>query len=199
MNGTTSYFFVILLIVVAYLLGSIPSGVLISQKMRGIDPRRAGSGNIGATNILRVVGKKEAALTLLADLLKGLIPVGIALLFGVGSPWVLLIGGSAIIGHIFPVMLKSKGGKGVAVSFGVFLGIAPKIALMALIIWWIGFLGGRYSSTGALAAFGSLPFLTLWMKPDPAFICFSILLSILVYFRHWDNISRLLRGEEKQA
>ena len=193
------YFLIIFLTIGAYFIGSIPSGVLISQATRGIDPRQAGSGNVGATNILRVVGKKAAALTLLADILKGLIPIGVSLLFKIEPFFILFVGGSVILGHVFPAFLRLKGGKGVAVSFGVFLGIAPKIAFVALMIWLIGFWGGRYSSTGALATFGALPFLALLMRPELAFVCFSSLLSILVYFRHWDNICRLLQGEEKQT
>ena len=199
MNGIIDHSLTILLITSAYLVGSVPSGILISMASRGIDPRLKGSGNIGATNILRVVGKKEAAMTLLMDILKGLIPVGAAFLFKIEQPLIFFIGGSAILGHIFPVFLNFQGGKGVAVSFGVFLGVAPKIAFIAFVIWWIGFLVGRYSSTGALAAFGSLPFLALLIRPDPAFVAFSTLLSILVFFRHWDNIRRLLQGEEKQT
>jgi len=194
-----NYLMVILFMIIGYVIGSVPSGVLISIASRGIDPRQAGSGNIGATNILRVVGKKEAALTLLADILKGLISVWVAFFMKIEQPFIFLIGSSAILGHLFPLFLKLKGGKGVAVSFGVFLGIAPKIALIAFVIWCIGFWGGRYSSTGALAAFGSLPFLALLIRPEPIFILFSTVLSIVVYFRHWENIRRLLHGEEKQA
>ena len=194
-----NHFLTIVLIISAYLIGSIPSGILIAMASRGIDPRQAGSGNIGATNVLRVVGKKAAAITLLADILKGLVPIGIAFLFRIEQPFILLIGGAAILGHLFPLFLNFQGGKGVAVSLGVFLGIAPKIAFIALVIWLIGFWGGRYSSTGALAAFGALPFLALLIRPEPAFVFFSTLLSILVYFRHWDNIRRLLHGDEKQA
>jgi len=194
-----NYFLTILLTLSAYVIGSIPSGILIAMASRGIDPRHAGSGNIGATNILRVVGKKEAALTLLADVLKGLVPIGAAFFCEIDQPLIFLIGGAAILGHLFPLFLNFQGGKGVAVSFGVFLGIAPKIALIALVIWSIGLWGGRYSSTGALAAFGLLPFLALFIRPEPAFILFSTLLSILVYFRHWDNIRRLLHRNEKQV
>ncbi len=187
------------LMIGAYLLGSIPSGLWISQSMSGIDPRQAGSGNIGATNILRVLGKKEAALTLTADILKGLLPVFVAQFLKMEQRFILLIGGSAIVGHVFPIFLKFHGGKGVAVSFGVFLGITPKIAFISFIIWLGGVYGGKYSSTGALAAFGALPLLALWFKPEGEFVFFSILVSILVYLRHKENILRLLQGEEKQA
>lgn len=187
------------LMIAAYFMGSIPTGLWIAQWTSGLDPRQAGSGNIGATNILRVAGKKEAACTLAADILKGFLPVLGALFLGADQRWVLLVGGAAILGHIFPIFLKFKGGKGVAVSLGVFLGIAPQIALFAFIIWLGGLLWGGYSSTGALAAFGVLPFLALFLKPDREFVLFSFLLSFLVCLRHHENIRRLLRGEEKRA
>ncbi len=189
----------IVLIVMAYSIGTIPFGLLISKSMSGIDPRNAGSGNIGATNVLRVAGKKEAVLTLACDILKGLLPVLLGFFWGIEKEGILLIGFSAILGHVFPVLLRFKGGKGVAVSLGVFLGIAPKIAFIALIIWLVGVKLGKYSSIGALSAFGALPFIALLFKTDPVFILFSFAVSALVYFRHQDNIVRLMRGEEKHS
>ncbi len=199
MSITPEMFLLFFMIGAAYLVGSIPSGLWISMACRGIDPRLAGSGNMGATNILRVVGKKEAILTLVADVIKGWLPVMAALLLEIEQRFVLLIGGSTILGHIFPVFLKLKGGKGVAVSLGVFLGIAPKIALISFIIWLAGVYGGKYSSAGALAAFGALPFVAFFLKPEIEFVVFSVMLSILVYLRHWENIRRLLHGEEKRV
>lgn len=193
----TSLSLIIILVVVAYAIGSIPCGLWISKSMSGIDPRHSGSGNMGATNVLRVVGKKEALLTLAADIVKGILPVGLAQFLGMEKQGILLVGLSAILGHLFPVFLGFKGGKGVAVSLGVFLGIAPKIALILVIIWVGGVTMGKYSSIGALAAFGALPFLALMFKPEPEFVLFSSVLSILVYFRHKENIFRLVRGEEK--
>ncbi len=183
----------------AYLLGSIPAGLWVAKSLRGIDPRQSGSGNVGATNVLRVAGKKEAALTLAADILKGFLPVMMAQFLKIEPRLVLFVGFSAILGHVFPVFLRFKGGKGVAVSLGVFFGIAPVIALLALMIWLGAVYGWRYSSVGALAAFGALPLLTLWLKPTLDFMIFSLLLSALVYFRHRDNIRRLLQGTEKRA
>jgi glycerol-3-phosphate acyltransferase PlsY len=187
------------MIIVAYLLGSVPSGLWISNFMRGIDPRLSGSGNIGATNVLRVTGKKEAALTLGLDIFKGYLPVVIAKGLGIEAGGVLLVGFSAIIGHVFPVFLKFKGGKGVAVSLGVFLGIIPKMALISVIVWLGGVFWGKYSSIGALAAFGTLPFLALLLKSSPDFVLFSVAVSVLVCLRHKENINRLLKGEEKRA
>ncbi|MEK7703015.1 MAG: glycerol-3-phosphate 1-O-acyltransferase PlsY [Nitrospirota bacterium] len=187
------------LIVLAYLIGSIPFGLLISKWMAGKDPRQSGSGNMGATNVFRVVGKKEAILTLSADIIKGMIPIGLASFGGIEQRMLFFIGFSAILGHIFPIFLGFKGGKGVSVSFGVFLSIAPKIALSALIVWMGAFKIWHYSSAGALAAFGVLPVLALWLKPEKEFVLFSIVVSVLVYFCHRGNIVRLMRGEEKSS
>lgn len=186
-------------VIIAYLVGSIPVGLLISKFSEGIDPRQAGSKNIGATNVMRVAGKKAAALTLVGDLLKGLLPVAAARLLEIPEEGLLLIGLAAILGHIFPVYLKFKGGKGVATSFGVFLGLAPLIALLALLIWIAGISFSKYSSVGALSAFAALPFLAVLLKPEMKFVLFSTIISILVYIRHKENIQRLIAGREEQA
>lgn len=186
-------------VIIAYLVGSVPAGLLVSKFSGGIDPRQAGSKNIGATNVMRVAGKKAAALTLIGDLLKGLLPVAAARLLEIPEEGLLLVGLGAILGHIFPVYLKFKGGKGVATSFGVFLGLAPLIALIALLIWIAGISFSKYSSVGALSAFAALPFLAVLLKPEMKFVLFSTIISILVYIRHKENIQRLIAGREEQA
>lgn len=186
-------------ILAGYLIGSIPCGLLISKTTRGVDPRRQGSGNIGATNVLRVVGKKAAALTLACDALKGLLPVAISLFLGLQEQAVLLVGLAVILGHVFPLFLKFKGGKGVATSFGAFLALSPKVALVALLFWIGGIYFGKYSSIGALTAFGALPVLAFLLEPEPNFILLASVVSVLVYIRHWENIQRLLRGTEGQT
>lgn len=186
-----------LILIASYLLGSIPAGLLISKKMRGIDPRKAGSSNVGATNVWRVVGKREAILTLVCDILKGTVPVVIAQGISVGEEGVLLVGLVAILGHLFPVFMKFRGGKGVATSFGVFLGLMPPMALSALIVWLLGIYLGKASSVGALAAFASLPLLAYWFNPSTIFLLFSCSISTLVYIQHHENIRRILKGIEK--
>ena len=183
----------------AYSVGCIPFGLLISKAISGIDPRREGSGNMGATNVLRVAGKTPAIITLVCDILKGMFPVLLAQFFGLDQQSILFVGFSAILGHLFPVFLMFQGGKGVAVSLGVFLWVAPKIALIAVVIWLCGVAIGKYSSMGALASFGALPFLALMFNRPPEFILFSFLVSSLVYFRHKENIIRLMSGEEKPS
>jgi glycerol-3-phosphate acyltransferase PlsY len=186
-------------VIIAYLVGSIPVGLLISKYIEGVDPRQTGSKNIGATNVMRVVGKKAAALTLIGDLLKGLLPVAAARLLGIPEEGLLLVGLAAILGHIFPVYLKFKGGKGVATSFGVFLVLAPPIAFVALLIWIAGISFSKYSSVGALSAFAALPILAVLLKPEMKFVLVSTIISILVYIRHKENIQRLIAGREEQA
>ncbi len=185
----------IAIVVVAYGIGGIPFGLLIVRGIKGVDLRQAGSGNIGATNALRVAGKMPALLTLAADVLKGCTAVWIAEAFGMHAlPWV---GLAVITGHIFPIFLKFKGGKGVATAFGVFLALAPRIALAALPIWLCGSYLGGYSSVGALAAFGALPLIALFFKAESDIIVLSVVVSILIYFRHFDNMRRLLKGDER--
>ncbi len=186
----------IVTIAISYLFGSIPFGLLISRKMRGIDPREGGSGNMGATNVLRVVGKKEAALTLLLDVLKGVLPVSAASLLKLKEGTIFMVGLVTILGHVFPLFLKFKGGKGVATSFGVFLGLSYQIALIGLAIWALGVYLGGASSVGALAAFGFLPLLSFFLRPDPIFNLFTIFISILVYIQHRGNIQRIIKGTE---
>lgn len=186
------------MILASYLIGSIPFGLLIS-KVLGADPRLAGSGNIGATNVLRVVGKKAAVLTFIFDTLKGLVPIFSAGLLELREQAIFFVALAVILGHIFPIFLKFKGGKGVATSFGAFLALTPKIALLALVLWMMGIYFGKYSSIGALIAFGALPFLAFLLKPEPGFVLLASVVSILVYIRHWENIHRLIKGTEGQA
>jgi len=145
-----------LLIIIAFIIGSIPVGVLLA-KTRGVDLKRVGSGNIGATNVLRSLGKGPAALTLLGDMLKGVVAVAFGKYFGMKPFHQGLIGLSAILGHNFSIFLHFRGGKGVATSLGVFILYSPKTALITFIIWTVVVLTTKYSSLGALISFGLLP------------------------------------------
>jgi acyl phosphate:glycerol-3-phosphate acyltransferase len=142
--------------------------------------------------------KKEAVLTLVCDAGKGFIPIFSAGLLELREEAIFFAALAVIVGHIFPIFLKFKGGKGVATSFGVFLALTPQIALFALILWVGGVYLGKYSSIGALTAFGALPVLALFLKPEPYFILLASTVSLLVYVRHWENIQRLLKGTEGQ-
>ncbi len=185
------------LLLAGYLVGSVPCGLLVARAMGGADLRKAGSGNTGATNALRVLGKKAGVLTLVGDVLKGVAPVMWAGRFGIPEIFVLLVGLATILGHLYSPFLKFKGGKGVATSFGVFLTLAPAVALVAFAIWGVGVALGKYASVGALAAFGSLPFLAFFMGKTFLFTLFATAVSTLVCLRHRENVHRLIHGTEK--
>jgi acyl phosphate:glycerol-3-phosphate acyltransferase len=187
---------IILLAALAFIIGSIPTGLIIARS-RGIDIKKIGSGNIGATNVLRTTGKLPAILTLLGDILKGALSVLIARYFGAGMFYEGVIGLSSILGHNFSLFLKFKGGKGVATSIGVLCIYSPKTALITIIIWVMTVLITRYSSLGALVSFGFLPVnIILLDTKDKLPIVF--LMTVILFIRHIDNVSRLLKGTESK-
>jgi glycerol-3-phosphate acyltransferase PlsY len=190
----------IALILASYLVGAIPFGLLVGR-IAGIDVRREGSGNIGATNVGRLLGKKKGFLTLLCDVAKGFLPVwGATLLLPettAGELIVVLCGLATVIGHMFPLYLKFKGGKGVATALGVFLFISPGSILITLIIFLAVVSGSGYVSVGSLAASALLP-LWLWLLDEPPQVLMvAVVIALLIWFKHRSNIGRLLRGEEK--
>lgn len=188
----------VLLVIFAYLLGSIPTGLLLSMALAGIDPRQKGSRNIGATNVMRTVGKALGTVTLLGDVLKGLIPVVVALWLGREHAWVAAIGLAAFLGHCFPLYLRFKGGKGVATAFGVLLPLTPLAVLMAVIVFATGFAITRMVSVGSLSAAAAIPLL-IWLRGYPLpFIILGICVGALVIYRHKENIQRLLLGKENK-
>lgn len=182
----------------SYLLGAVPFGLLFSRLLGRVDVRTVGSGNIGATNVLRAAGKKAAILTLLADALKGLLPVLGTAHFLPGEPAIAVGAGvAAVIGHNFPVYLAFKGGKGVATSFGVILAAAPWTGLVCLMAWLVSAVIWRYSSLAALIAFALYPIITFAAAGgDRLQGVLSVFLFGMIYFRHRENIRRLLAGEE---
>ncbi len=184
------------ILIVSYLLGAIPFGVLISQWGMGIDVRKVGSGNIGATNVLRSGGKKEAALTLLADVLKGWLPVFFVQTYAGDAKLAALAGSAAVVGHIFPVFLKFRGGKGVATALGVMFALMPKAALGAIILFTIVTYLSKHVSLGSISAAVAMPFLGWYVPYGPYSIYASSFIAALIVFRHHENISRLLAGEE---
>lgn len=182
----------------AYLVGAIPFGLLFARTGGVHDLRQRGSGNIGATNVLRTAGKKAAILTLLADVLKGCLPVLLARLMGFDETIVALVATAALAGHIFPVYLKFKGGKGVATGLGVVLAFLPKVAAAVLVTWLLTAAIFRYSSLAAVAACVALPLFTLYFQPTQVAVAFSLVAGGMILFRHKDNILRLLKGAEKK-
>lgn len=184
----------ILLGVVGYLLGSIPSGVVIAKAMGLGNLREIGSGNIGATNVLRTGNKRAAAMTLVFDALKGAVAV-LAGRFLAGDDAAQLAGLMAFIGHCFPVWLGFKGGKGVATWFGIMLALVPLAGLIACGIWLLIAGIWRYSSMAALMAAFWMPIAIAFTSNGTAFVL-SIILAVLIYLRHRENLKRLKAGTE---
>ena len=181
--------------VLGYLIGSIPFGVLISRLMGLGDLRRIGSGNIGATNVLRTGNRKAALATLLLDGSKG--AVAVLLFSGWGEDASLLAGAGAFLGHLFPVWLRFRGGKGVATFLGLLLAVNFWAGLAACAVWLAVAFAFRFSSLAALVAVASGP-LWLWLLGDNGAVLVIGVLAALCWLRHWQNIARLLRGTESR-
>lgn len=189
----------------AYLLGSIPFGLLMGFWVKGVDLRKEGSKNIGATNAFRVIGKKWGIIVFLLDALKGYFAVMLPRLFDPNATDIriaLLLACTAILGHSFPVWLKFKGGKGVATSLGVFIAVATKPALITFLLWCAVFAISRILSVASLAAAYFFPLaIILFSLHTPGFLSLfavSITLTIFITYTHRANIQRLLKGEEKR-
>lgn len=188
----------------AYLIGSIPFGLIAGYAVKGIDVRRHGSGNLGATNVFRVVGKKCGIAVLLLDAFKGYGAVAGAVFWAPNlGPYVrLAVGIAAILGHVFPVWLGFKGGKGVATSLGVFSALIPGPALVTFGLWAGLFAISRIISLASLAAaclFPAVIFMMMRTRPEfPAYIAISLLLAGFIFYTHRVNIQRLLKKEEKK-
>jgi glycerol-3-phosphate acyltransferase PlsY len=191
----------ILLCAAAYLGGSIPTGLLVARA-RGVDLRAVGSGNIGATNVARALGRGWAIAVLMGDALKGFVPVfvGRHCLPQLPAGAVALAGLAAIVGHMFTVFLRGRGGKGVATSLGVALAISPPAALCGLGLYLLAYVTTRISSVGSLLGMWSFP-LFAWLLGSVArpFVWLSLGTAALVTIRHRANIQRLMRGEEKRS
>ena len=186
------------LLIFAYLLGSIPTGVVLTKFFSEVDPRTRGSGNIGATNIYRTAGKKLGVITLLGDTLKGLVPVMIAR-GALESPfWIGAVALAAFLGHLYPIFLKFKGGKGIATGLGVFLALSPLPALLACLVFSAVVFKWRYISLGSLAATAAFPIFLAWLNPHRIYIPFAVIIGVLIFYRHRENIQRLLGGRESK-
>ena len=182
--------------IAGYLLGSIPFGMVVARFMGLGNLREIGSGNIGATNVLRTGNKKAAALTLLFDAGKGAVIVLLARKFATEDA-AQIAGLAAILGHCFPVWLKFKGGKGVATYFGLMIALYPVVGLAAGAIWLVVAAISRYSSLAALMAAGWAPIVVAFITDGQIFALASVL-AVLIYVRHAANIGRLRRGEESK-
>lgn len=182
-----------------YLLGSVPTGVLLTKFFSKVDPRKTGSKNIGATNIFRTAGKTLGVLTLVGDVLKGMIPIGIAIQLDVSDLWIATAGLSSLLGHVFPIFLGFKGGKGVATALGVYVMISP-IAVFIEFLLFAGMVGKwRYISLGSISCATTIPILIAFFRSDSqAYFILSVIIAALILYRHQSNISRLLQGAENK-
>jgi len=184
------------LVVVAYLLGSIPFGVLVTRARGGVDLRRVGSGNIGATNVLRAVGRGAAALTLLGDIGKGALAVGLGRLSGASPTVLAMIALVVVVGHLLPVFAGFRGGKGMATTLGVVLAAMPAVGGLLLLTWLAVAAIWRYSSLATLVASAALPVLSWLLDERPPMVVLSAALFLIVLVRHRENIVRLWEGTE---
>ena len=187
-----------MLVAVGYLLGAVPFGVVVSKAMGLPDPRTAGSKNVGFTNVLRVSGKKAGVLTLLGDMGKGWLMGWAAMQWLTDERFIMLVALSTILGHLFSPFLNFKGGKGVATALGAVLGLSPSIGLFLLLIWLGAVAIWRYSSGGALAAFGCFPVVAIVNEQRQEFFVFALIVSGLIWVKHKDNIIRLWKGTESK-
>lgn len=185
-----------LLPLLAYLLGSVSSAVVIARLMGLRDPRDVGSGNPGATNILRYGGKAAAILTLAGDILKGVIAVLIARALTTDDVVIVLSGFAAFLGHLFPVFFGFRGGKGVATALGVWLALSPWVGLLLLATWVLMAVLFRYSSLSALTASVAAPLYVAWLSPGMPYLATMMAMSVILVFRHRSNIRNLLAGTE---
>jgi len=185
------------LLIAAYILGSIPTGLLLA-KAAGVDIRKSGSGNIGATNVYRTLGRGVGVMTLVGDCLKGLLPVLLARYLHLPDIWIAAIGLAAFLGHVYTIFLGFKGGKGVATALGVFLGVAPLAVGGALLIFVGVVCWSRYISLGSITAAAAMPVFVALLKPQPALILMTAAVATLVIWKHRENIQRLRAGTENR-
>lgn len=187
-------------VIVGYLLGSIPSSYLAGRAARGIDLREHGSGNLGATNTFRVLGPRVAAPVMIVDVLKGFLPV-LLFPFWDGSAaweWALAYGAAAIIGHVFSVYMRFRGGKGVATAAGVFLALAPLAVGIALLAWLLVVWRSRMVSLASITAAPVLVLMLVLTSAAPAVLALGVAVAAFVLFSHRANIARIRRGEENR-
>jgi len=191
----------IIFVILSYLIGSISTGFVIAKYIYKIDLKSVGSGNIGATNVMRALGKKMGILTLIGDALKGLIPTLFAVLylpFPINQPLVFFCALAAFLGHLFPFYLKFKGGKGVATALGIAVILYPLQTLLCAIVFFIVVLKTRIVSIGSILAALSLPIFVSFKAQSGYMLALAIIISILIVIKHKDNIHRLLEGKENK-
>ncbi len=187
----------IVLLITAYLLGSIPTGLLLA-KAAGVDIRSSGSGNIGATNVYRTLGRTVGILTLVGDCLKGALPVVAAGYLGMSAAWIAAVGLAAFLGHVYTIFLGFKGGKGVATALGVFLAVSPIAVGAAVLIFIAVVWKWRYISLGSISAAVAMPGMVAVFDSRPAIVVMTAIVALLVVWKHRENINRLKEGTESK-
>ena len=187
----------LLIILFAYLVGSVSSGIIVSQIFNLPDPRTIGSKNPGATNVMRSGNKKAAIFTLLGDLLKAILVLAIAEYLGFNDLIIVCVALAVLIGHIYPIFYKFQGGKGVATATGILIALNFKLALIVASIWLLVFGIWRYSSLAAIVAAISAPIIAIFILRDQSLYCIAFtLITIIILFKHQANIRKLLSGTE---
>jgi glycerol-3-phosphate acyltransferase PlsY len=187
----------LILVIIAYFLGSIPTGLLLARAA-GVDIRTSGSGNIGATNVYRTLGRSVGVMTLVGDCLKGLLPVLAARYLGLSDLWIAAVGLAAFLGHVYTIFLGFKGGKGVATALGVFLGVAPLAVVGALAVFIAVVWKTRYISLGSITAAAVMPGLVAVVDRRPPLVLMAVVIAALVVWKHRENIQRLRAGTENR-
>jgi glycerol-3-phosphate acyltransferase PlsY len=189
----------VILIFISYLLGAVPTGIIVARLAKGADPRSGGSGNIGATNVARTLGRGAGIVTLLGDMLKGAIPVFYAMHYAsLGVVVVSLVAFAAVLGHLFPVYLGFRGGKGVATACGVFLVLSPLATLICVAVFALIVLVTRYVSLGSMYSAITMPLALALLPGKFVFAPVSLLIAMLIVFKHKANIKRLKEGTENR-
>ena len=189
---------VVLLIVGGYLAGSVPTGVILAKLFTTKDIRQEGSGNIGATNVYRVLGARLGVLTLVGDVLKGAIPVLLARTLLGDDLWIAAVALSTFLGHLYPLFLKFRGGKGVATALGIFMVIAPLVVACAAGVFVLVAVIWRYVSLASLAASALMPLFLGIAGYSSVYVGLGLIVGCLIFYRHGDNIKRLREGVEKK-
>ena len=188
-----------LIIISCYLLGSVPFGYIVGKLFKKVDIREYGSGNIGATNALRILGPQLASLVVIGDIGKGIFSIYLAQYFNIDSSLILTIAGLAVIcGHNWSLFLGFKGGKGIATTFGVVFALNPTISILALIIWGVVVITTRYVSLASIFAVISIFIFTILFKQPYEYIIFSAIIMIIGIFKHKENIQRLKSKTERK-
>lgn len=189
-------FLALVLVIFAYLLGSLSTAIIVCKLLGKADPRTVGSKNPGATNVMRYAGKQAAAITLAGDLLKGLLPVAIGQTFNLSYGWLTLLGIAAFLGHLYPIYYNFKGGKGVATALGVYFGLSPILGIVVALTWLIAALLFNISSLAALIASLLAPFYFVWVTGSIHLFLGLVFITVLIYWRHRKNIAGIIEGTE---